>query len=113
MQHIKLCFPTGEVLPTWCLLDFALWDCFSNCLVTGSSGGFGGGIGCAGDKNQGGKAVTSTTSQVKKGGWHAEGEPRERDGDWALEQQSATSAGTVRFASIPCFTGFLLQCPLG
>lgn len=44
-----------------------------------------------------------------------EGEPRERDKhrDWALQQQSATSAGTAHFASIPCFTGFLLQCPLG
>lgn len=44
-----------------------------------------------------------------------EGGSRERKKrrDWALQQEWATSAGAAHVCSIPCFTEFLLQCPLG
>lgn len=70
----------------------------------------------AGDKKQGGNSsrLLSNPSQRSGGAMQEKGSrERDRHKDWVLLQGSGTSAGTVHFSSTPCFTEFLLQCPLG
>ena len=70
----------------------------------------------AGDKKQGGNGSHLLSNPSERSvGTVQEGEFRERDRhkDWVLLQGLSTSAEAVHFSSIPCFTEFLLQCPLG